>query len=150
MENVKKIMFPVDLSGVSPKIAETALAMAKKFDAELHLLLVAETLDQYAYFEGSALSFEKLYGEIQAAAEKQLKKFQDQYCQGCSKLKSVILRGDPASEIVNYIRREDIDLVVMGTHGRKGLDRALFGSVAEAVVREAPVPVLTVNPYRKK
>jgi nucleotide-binding universal stress UspA family protein len=59
------------------------------------------------------------------------------------------VQGDPAEEILKYIAQEKVDLVIMGTHGRKGLDRVLFGSVANEVVKKSPVPVLTINPYRQ-
>jgi len=56
-----------------------------------------------------------------------------------------LLSGDPGSELVHFAERENIDLIVMGTHGRTGLTRLLMGSVAEAVVRRAPCPVLTLK-----
>jgi nucleotide-binding universal stress UspA family protein len=52
--------------------------------------------------------------------------------------------------ILNVIENEDVDLVIVGTHGRKGLEHTVFGSVAENVVRRSPVPVLTINPYTLK
>jgi len=58
-----------------------------------------------------------------------------------------VVAGDPSEEILRYIQEEGIDLVVMGTHGRKGLDKVIFGSVAERVVKSAPVPVMVVNPF---
>ena len=60
-----------------------------------------------------------------------------------------IILGDAAEEVLNYVQSEGIDLVIMGTHGRKGLEHIIFGSVAERVVKQSPVPVLTVNPYGK-
>jgi nucleotide-binding universal stress UspA family protein len=146
MEDIKKIVFPVDLSDVSPFLAPVALEMARKFGAELHLVLVNEPLDQYAYFYVPPIPD----SDIEAAAERELDRFEQKYCRDCTKLKKVILRGDPAEEILRYIKSQNADLAIMGTHGRKGLDRVLFGSVAERVVRQSPVPVLTVNPYRKK
>jgi len=56
-----------------------------------------------------------------------------------------IVYGDPASEILKTIKSEDIDLVIMGTHGRKWLNHAIFGSVAEKVMKKSPVPVLIIN-----
>jgi nucleotide-binding universal stress UspA family protein len=58
--------------------------------------------------------------------------------------------GDPTAQILKLIQAEDIDLVIMGTHGRKGMEETIFGSVAENVVKKAPVPVLTINPYITK
>jgi nucleotide-binding universal stress UspA family protein len=59
-----------------------------------------------------------------------------------------VVAGDPSEEILNYIGTHGIDLVVMGTHGRKGLDKVIFGSVAERVVKSSPVPVMVVNPFK--
>lgn len=56
-----------------------------------------------------------------------------------------VVEGNPHEKILEYVSEHDIDMVVMGTHGRTGLDRALMGSVAERVVRRSPVPVLTVR-----
>ena len=56
----------------------------------------------------------------------------------------------PAKEILKVVESEDIDLLIMGTHGRKGLEHVFFGSVAENVVKKSPVPVLTINPYKLK
>jgi nucleotide-binding universal stress UspA family protein len=60
-----------------------------------------------------------------------------------------VVLGDAAEEILNYAKTEGIDLIIMGTHGRKGIERIIFGSVAERVVKKSPIPVLTVNPYGK-
>jgi nucleotide-binding universal stress UspA family protein len=56
--------------------------------------------------------------------------------------------GEPGQEIVKTVEKENIDLVVMGTHGRKGLQQTLFGTVAHYVVMHSKAPVLIVNPYR--
>lgn len=150
MASVKKILFPVDLSDVGPKIVPTAIAMARQFDAELHLLFVTTSLEQLTSYYAPDASWVALEEGLETAGEEKLKEFQEKYCTECPITKRVVLKGDPAEEILRYIRSADIDMVVIGTHGRKGLDRILFGSVAERVVREAPVPVLTVNPYRNK
>jgi hypothetical protein len=60
-------------------------------------------------------------------------------------VRHVVLQGDPATEIVQYARDAGIDLIVMGTHGRTGLDRLLMGSVAEKVLRDSPCSVLVVK-----
>ena len=70
--------------------------------------------------------------------------------QGYPNFQKRILSGDPAQEILKTIESEGIDLVIMGTHGRKGLEHIFFGSVAETVVKKLPVPVLTINPYKLK
>ena len=70
--------------------------------------------------------------------------------QSCPNFQKRILFGDPAQEILKTIDSEGIDIVVMGTHGRKALEHVFFGSVAENVVKKSPVPVLTINPYKVK
>jgi nucleotide-binding universal stress UspA family protein len=72
----------------------------------------------------------------------------DQYFSEFVNTKAVVAAGDASEEIINYIEDKHIDLVIMGTHGRKGMDKILFGSVAERVVKASPVPVMVVNPYK--
>jgi nucleotide-binding universal stress UspA family protein len=55
--------------------------------------------------------------------------------------------GDGGEEIINYVKKQGIDMIIIGTHGRKGLEKVMFGSVAEGVIKEAPCPVLTINPH---
>jgi nucleotide-binding universal stress UspA family protein len=74
----------------------------------------------------------------------------EQQMKGCPNFERRILSGDPTAEILKTIDSEAIDLVVMGTHGYKGLEHAIFGSVARKVVKNSPVPVLTINPYKLK
>lgn len=68
----------------------------------------------------------------------------------CPNFQKKIVSGDPAGEILKTIESDGIDMVIMGTHGRKGLEHTIFGSVAENVVKKSPVPVLVVNPYTIK
>jgi nucleotide-binding universal stress UspA family protein len=70
--------------------------------------------------------------------------------QGCPNFQRRIVSGEPAVEILKTIESEGMDLVVMGTHGRKGLEHTIFGSVVENVVKKSPVPVLVINPYNLK
>ena len=70
--------------------------------------------------------------------------------QSCPNFQRRIVSGDPAAEIWKSIGSEDIDLVVMGTHGRKGLEPTFMGSVADHVIKHAAVPVLAVNPLKPK
>jgi nucleotide-binding universal stress UspA family protein len=62
--------------------------------------------------------------------------------------KRILFPVDLSEEILNYIEDRHTDLVIMGTHGRKDMDKIIFGSVAERVVKTSPVPVMVVNPYR--
>ena len=148
MDVFKKILFPVDLSEVSPKIVPYVREMAAKFDAEVHLLFVARILQHFTSIYVPHPSVNKFEAEIVKGAEKRLQEFTEEYFKDVP-CKAKVVLGDAAEETLNYVRSEGIDLLIMGTHGRKGLEHILFGSVAERVVKNSPVPVLTVNPYRK-
>ena len=148
MHDFRKILFPVDLSAISPKIVPYVREMAAKLDAEVHLLFVARKL---GYLTGTNVphpSINQFEAEIVKGAEKKLQECTEEYFKDVPCQSKVVL-GDAGEETLNYVRSEDIDLIVMGTHGIKGLEHVIFGSVAERVVKKSPVPVLTVNPYRK-
>jgi nucleotide-binding universal stress UspA family protein len=87
--------------------------------------------------------------EVVQGAERELEKFEQQFFAGYPTKKRAVLKGDPVDQIIAYIRAEKIDLVVMGTHGRKGIDKIIFGSVADRMVKNSPVPVMMMNAYRK-
>jgi len=122
--------------------------MAEKFDAEIHLLYVVRRMDHLGGFYVEEISIKNFEREILAGVKKSLDEFAQRYFSKYEKLKTKLLVGDAPEEIVNYAKSEVIDLIIMGTHGRKGLDRLFFGSVAEKVIKTASVPVLSINPYR--
>lgn len=148
MKAINKILFPVDLSEVSSKLAPEAIGFAQKFNAEVHLLLVAGSFEKFKTFYVPHPSLKTFGDEVLQGGQRKLKEFAEEFFSEYPKLKTVVVQGDPAEEIIKYISSEKIDLVIMGTHGRKGLDRILFGSVADRVVKNSPTPVLTINPYR--
>ena len=94
------------------------------------------------------LSIQTIEHDIIEGGEKLIEEFAQTYCGDCSTRNTRVALGDPAEEILKFIKSEGIDLVIMGTHGRKGLDRILFGSVADRVIKMSPVPVMSINPYR--
>lgn len=149
MHHFKKILFPVDLSEASPKIVPYVREMAAKFDAEVHLLFVARILQHFTSIYVPHPSVNEFEAEIVKGAEKKLQEFTEEYFKDVL-CKARVVLGDAAEETLNYVRSEGIDLIVMGTHGRKGLEHVIFGSVAEKVVKKSAVPVLTVNPHGKR
>lgn len=149
MKAINKILFPVDLSSeVSSKLAPDAIAFAQKFDAEVHLLLVTGSFEKFKTFYIPHPSLQTFGDEVLKGGQKKLVEYVEEFFPDFPKLKTAVVQGDPAEEILKYVEAAKIDLVIMGTHGRKGLDRVLFGSVADEVVKRSPVPVLTINPYR--
>jgi len=141
----KKILFPVDFSETSEQVLSYVLAMADKFDPHLFIVYVTRDL---SYFTELDVPYPTIYSfnqDIKQGAEKTMQRFCDKHLQGYN-YTSHVLSGDPATELVNFIKDNEIDLVIMGTHGRKGLDRIVFGSVAESVSRNSAAPVMTIRP----
>jgi nucleotide-binding universal stress UspA family protein len=148
MKPFKKILFPVDLSDVSPKIAPWVIMMAERFAAQICLLFVVRAFEYYTPFCHVPGEIESFVSGIIKGAEAKIEEFAKTDLKDYPHCKTKVVSGDPAHGILDYIASENIDLVIMGTHGRNGLDRILFGSVADRVVKMSKVPVLTINPYK--
>ncbi|MFB6283771.1 MAG: universal stress protein [Halobacteria archaeon] len=138
-----KILVPTDGSEGTRKAVNHALAIAEKFGSELNVVYVINTS---AY---STLPAEANWESVTSALRKEGRAatsgiIEEAEGRGVDVEKS-IKEGVPHREILEYVDEEDIDLVVMGTHGKTGLDRFLLGSVTEKVVRSCHQPVLTVK-----
>jgi universal stress protein A len=143
-----KIVCPVDFSEFTDEIIAYGVSIAKKFDAVLHLLHVIPNLNYFTPYE-SFLTPENLV-TMERSIEKEIDKdFQKTIERIDIPVKKAIKTGVTFVEILDYIKTENIDLVVMGTHGRSGFEHILLGSVAEKIIRRAPCPVLTVRPKAK-
>ena len=148
MITFKQILFPVDLSPASPMIVPYVKVMAEKFESEICLLFVARNLKYFADMyvpDPSILTFER---EIVEGSTRRLDEFKDKYFAKMPHVHTKVVSGDPAGEILYYIKNKAVDMVIMGTHGRKGLDKIVFGSVADRIVKASLVPVFLINPYR--
>ena len=145
MAQFKKILCAVDFSDHSPKVADYAITLAKCTGARLMCVYVAPSLSQYVGFHVPPSSIEAFVGEIVAGADASMKAYLDTHFKGCD-VEGKVLVGYPAEEILNLAEDEGADLIIMGTHGRKGIDRILFGSVAEKIVKSSSCPVLTIRP----
>lgn len=133
-----RILVPTDGSEGSEVALRHAKDLAESYDAEIHILFVADVRTQ-----NSGNMMPNMVGELQEVGEEATEKMAEQV----EDLNSVttVLQGIPHREINKYSDENDVDLVVMGTHGRTGLDRILLGSVTEKVVRTSEVPVMTVG-----
>lgn len=150
MDRFKKVLFPVDLSDVSPKMVPFVMSVANMWDAEVHVLFVVRVLDHFTSMYVPDISINRLEQEMVQGAEKKMEEFvQLHFPEGRVNHASVKV-GDAVEEIIKYVNAEKIDLIIVGTHGRKGLEKVFFGSVAENVIKTSPVPVLSINPWRKR
>jgi len=151
MVKIQKILFPIDLTDNSSTVLPYVLSLSEKYGSEICLLHVVE---DFAKWDGGIyiphIPLDQYREDALKGAEKALDKVCEEKLKGCPRFQKKIAYGDPAQEILNAIESEDIDVVVMGTHGRKGLEHVIFGSVARKVVRRSSVPVFTVNPYKVK
>jgi nucleotide-binding universal stress UspA family protein len=148
VKDIKKILFPVDLSESSEKLVPYVATMADKFQTEIHIPYVGRIFQYFTSIYVPHTSINKFEAELLQGAEKRMQEFKDTNFKAFPNTQTVVVLGDASEEIIHYSESEKIDLIIMGTHGRKGLDKVIFGSVAEQVVKTAPVPVMVVNPYK--
>ena len=148
MKEFKRILFQVDLSESSAKIVPYVQTVAKKIDAKIHILFVARVFDYFTGIYVPVPSITSMEKDIIDGAERRLDEFVEQYFRDYPDTITSVVSGDAADMIIEYITSNEINLVIMGTHGRKGLDKVIFGSVAGRVVKTAPVPVMVVNPHK--
>jgi len=147
MVEIEKILFPIDLTEDWSRVLPYVLSASEKYNSTIYLLHVVEDAHTWGAFGVSAAYDEE---EVLEAAGKEMDRVCEEQLQSCPNFQKKTVLGNPAMEILKAIKTEDIDLVVMGTHGRKGVSHAVFGSVAENVMKSSPVPVLIVNPQKLK
>ena len=146
MITLKNILVATDFSQPSDAAFSYGRALARTFNATLHVVHVVGHISSLIYgAEAYSVSIPELQEEIETAARKQMADLVVD-SDGSPLMRPVLLTSDaPAVAIVDYAGREHIDLIVTGTNGRGGMAHLLMGSVAERVVRTAPCPVLTVR-----
>ncbi|MBK5102513.1 MAG: universal stress protein [Desulfobacteraceae bacterium] len=81
-------------------------------------------------------------------AEKKMKEFCERHLSNFDNFETKVVVGEAGEEVLNYADEKEVDLIVICTHGRKGLNRTLLGSVADGIIKGATIPVLSINPYR--
>ena len=147
MADIKRILFATDFSDNSRYALTFAISFAQKYDAMLYVLHVIQQpsypLGMYAEISFDAM--DKFSQSISEAVQKEMQTLKEKDLKGCSKFESLIVHGTPFLEILRTAKEKNVELIVVGTHGRTGLDHVLFGSTAEKVVRRAPCPVLSVR-----
>lgn len=146
MYTIRKILAPTDFSDHARHAFGYARTFAERWNAELHLLNIIEP----AVFPTEAgltpIGMMQLSEEMEASARKNIADLASSEALAGLNVKTAIVQGRASSAIIDYAEAHDIDLVVIATHGRTGLEHLIFGSTAERVVRESPCPVLTVRP----
>ena len=140
-----RVLLPTDGSDAVRPAVETALDIAETYDATLHVLFI---VDQPVSVSGTGEGFsglDNLLNALEEEGHQATDAVVDQAKDSNIETTAAVRRGNPHDDILTYATEHDIDLIVMGTHGRTGVKRALLGSVTEDVVRHSEVPVLTVH-----
>jgi nucleotide-binding universal stress UspA family protein len=144
MINLKTILVPSDFSECSDAALRYGLELARRFDATLHLLhVVQDPITQPWAAEGFSAPLFEVVDKWQRDAKERLQQAVPAADAGRIVIAATI--AWPYAEILRYAVENNVDLIVMGTHGRGGMSHMLLGSIAEKVVRRAPCPVLTVR-----
>lgn len=145
MKDFKTILFALDFSQSSDYAFQYALSLARKYQARLLIVhIINEPVDLRGFYVPH-ISFEKLEQEIEEGAKKMMEKFCREQLGDYGNYETFLLPGIPYDEIIKKAEEQSADLIIMGTHGRTGLDHVLFGSTAEKVVRKSAIPVMTIR-----
>ncbi len=146
MKKVQKILFPLDFASNFEPLVPWVDTFAQKFDATVYVLFVTQDLSSFSTFYVPHGNIESFQQEALSAAQKKMEATAKDLFKNLHKLETRVEMGSPAEKILETVKKEKIDLIIMGAHGRKGLERAIFGSVADKVVQSATCPVMTIHP----
>lgn len=142
---IKKVLVPVDFSDYSKSSLRYAVNFAKHFNAELFLVYVVEPMVYPPDFSMGQIAIPSVDLEMDKRAAEELNNLAKKEIPAELKSKVIVKTGKPFVEIIETALAEDIDLIIIATHGHTGIEHVLFGSTAEKVVRKAPCPVLTLR-----
>lgn len=140
---IKKVLVPIDFSDYSKSALKYAVNFSKLFNAEIILIYVVEPVIYPLDFSMGQIAMPSFSTEWDVRAKEELDKLAKKEIN--SSVKTIIKTGKPFLEIIETAKEEDIDLIIIATHGHTGVEHIIFGSTAEKVVRKAPCPVLTLR-----
>jgi nucleotide-binding universal stress UspA family protein len=146
MKRIRRVLHATDLSGASRAAFATALTMARSLNAALTIVYVIAhfpTMVPEQYIDMGTL--DRLEDQTRAWATRRLNALASRARKHGTRVSTALREGDVAGEIVRTAKASRADLIVVGTHGRRGIPRFFLGSVAERVVRMAPCAVMSVR-----
>jgi nucleotide-binding universal stress UspA family protein len=142
---LKKVLVPTDFSDSARQALRYGMSFAKEYGAELVLLHVVENLTVGYASDLFPVPMAEVFQEISGYAKTELAKLGEEARRRGITVREEVSQGKPSAEIIRFATENEIDVIVLGTHGKGMLDQALFGSTTERVVRRAPCPVLSVR-----
>lgn len=143
--NIKKVLVPIDFSDYSKNSLRYSINFIRCFRAELILIYVVEPVIYPPDFSMGQIAVPAVDVEVDKRASEELKKLAKTEVPPDMNVRTIIKTGKPFVEIVETAAEEDIDLIIIASHGRSGMEHILFGSTADKVIRKAPCPVLTLR-----
>jgi len=142
---LKKVLVPTDFSESARHALTYGISFAREYSAQLVLLHVVENLTVGYASDLFPVPMAEVFQEISGYAKTELGKLGAVAREKDLDVDERVIQGKPSTEIIRLARESEVDMIVLGTHGKGMLDQALFGSTTERVVRRAPCPVLTVR-----
>ncbi|MBI1938739.1 MAG: universal stress protein [Ignavibacteriales bacterium] len=145
MDLINNILVPIDFSDYSKNALKYAVQFAKHFHAKIFLVYVVEPTIYPADFSMGQVAIPSMDADLQKRADEELTSLAKNFMDPSVEVETMIKTGKPFVEINDTARENDIDLIIIASHGHTGVEHLLFGSTAEKVVRKAPCPVLTLR-----
>ena len=143
----KTILVPTDFSEPARTALDYAVDLAEKLGAKVHVVHAFE-LPLVGFPDGTMTITAEMATRITVAAQKALDDIVARFKGRPVDLQTSLVQGDPREAVLTFANDAGVDLIIMGTHGRRGIARALIGSVAESIVRTSSIPVLTLREAR--
>jgi nucleotide-binding universal stress UspA family protein len=149
MKQIKKILFPINLDDKYWVYLAWVSTFTELSGATLYVLYVMPELEEFVSLYSPPESIQKFQEKAVRAAKERMEADVQKFFKNFRKLVIRVEVGKPAQKILEVANQVGIDLIIMGTHGRKGLEYTIFGSVCREVMREASCPVVSINPQKQ-
>lgn len=142
---IRNILYPTDFSRGSDAAAAAAADLSQKYGARLHVLHIIYDISRDGPWFTPGADADEMYRDVKNGALDEIERVRAEHFPALENVATTVKVGSAFEDIIGYCKENSIDLIVMGTHGKTGLDRIIFGSTAQRVVRRAKCPVLTVR-----
>ena len=146
MEGIRHIMVPIDFNKHTDTLAEFAIYIANKLNGRVTFVHVMMKLPDTMDYDPHALA--KIENSLLEQTEKQMTAFLETVRSKCLECDGAVIKGEITDAILAYAADYKADLIIISTHGAKGIEKILLGSVAERVIKGAPCPTLVFNPFK--